>query len=369
MCSESTPEHPKPKRSLFSRSGRDPGAYERLVDADRLDLLRYARHLTVKAEDGSLNPKNMQKYLPYLRSIPKLRTLTLGTFHLHPHIPVFYEHFGMFTSTLRHLDIRNAECGAPELLYIICQFPLLEDLTIMSPTNGIILPPGHPVPTITQSPPLRGKLVLVQAWSRELSEGLAAFPGGLNFRSLELSWCNNLEVIFAVCHTVTSISYLWRGPGIDGELNPSVQPHIVIRPFGTTVTPLDLKRNVVLERFEFDASLTSLCQIHGWIHRTLQTITSPLFNEFVIWLPDQVIPWHPMRGDGWKVVDGLLNVLAERNPDFRVVFKGCFYSFFQGNLDGVRSFITSYLPLISSNRLVKFEYARVGSRFGRSDGL
>jgi len=122
---------------------------------------------------------------------------------------------------------------------------------------------------------------------------------------------------------------------------------------------------VVLERFELDASFTSLWQIHGWIYRTLQTINSPAFNEFVIWLPDEVIPWNSMKGDGWSVVDALLNVLAGRNPDFRVVFRGCFYSFFNGDFDGVRSFITSYLPLMSSNRMVEFEYARVGSRFGR----
>ena len=275
----------------------------------------------------------------------------------------------MFTGTLRHLDIRNAGCEASQLLHIICQFHLLEDLTIMSPTSGTVAPPGHPFPTITQSPPLRGKLVLVQARSRELSEGLAAFPGGLNFHSLELSWCNNLEAVFAACNTVASISYLWGGHGVDCESYHSIQVHVMIQPFGTIVITPDLKRNVVLERFELDASLTSLCEIHGWIHRTLQTITSPLFNEFVIWLPDQVIPWHPMRGDGWKVVDALLNVLAERNPNFRVVFKGCFYSFFQGDSDGVRSFITSYLPLISLNRLVKFEYARMGSRFGRLGDL
>ena len=125
----------------------------------------------------------------------------------------------------------------------------------------------------------------------------------------------------------------------------------------------------MLERFELDTSLTSLWQIHGWIHRTLQTITSPTFKELVIWLPDEVIPWNPTKGDGWKAVDESLNVLAKRNPNFRVVFKGCFYSFFNGDLDGVRSFIMSYLPLFSLNHFVKFEYARVGSRFGRLGSL
>lgn len=138
---------------------------------------------------------------------------------------------------------------------------------------------------------------------------------------------------------------------------------------GIIAIPLNLKQNVVLERLELDASLTNLWQIHEWIHTTLQTITSPTFNELVIWLPDEVIPWNQAKGDGWNVVDESLNVLAGRNPDFRVVFRGCFYSFLSGAPDGVRSFIMSYLPLFSSNHLVKFEYTRVGSRFARLSSL
>jgi len=228
VCFDSEPGSQKPKRFRFGRRrGGDPGAFAQLINGDRLDILHYARHLTIKAEDGPLVPRNMQKYLPHLRSITRLHTLTLGAFHFHPFTPLFNEHFGMFANTLRHLDIRNADCGAPELLYLICQFPLLEDLTIMSSPSGIVVPTEHPVPTITQSPPLRGKLALVQVRSRELSEGLAAFPGGLSFRSLELSWCTHLETIFAACgQTVTSISYLWRGGGIDSESGPSIQPYI-----------------------------------------------------------------------------------------------------------------------------------------------
>jgi len=82
--------------------------------------------------------------------------------------------------------------------------------------------PGHTIPTITQSPPLRGKLVLARACSRELSDGLAAFPGGLNFRSLELSWCERPQALLAACgRTVTSISYLFRS-GDNSESTSSI---------------------------------------------------------------------------------------------------------------------------------------------------
>jgi len=53
VCSGSSTVHPRP--SLFARPKRDPGAFRRLVDADRSGVLRYTRHLTIKADGSSLN--------------------------------------------------------------------------------------------------------------------------------------------------------------------------------------------------------------------------------------------------------------------------------------------------------------------------
>ena len=231
VCLGSRPEYTKPKPSLlstFSRRKRDPGVFEQLIDADRSGVLPYTQYLALKPKhfyySPRFNPRDMQGYLPYLRSITKLRSLTLDAFFLPPFIPVFNDYFGMFADTLRHLDIRNTNCSERELLHIICRFPLLEDLTLVYPAGGFI---AHPVPEITQSPPLRGKLGLVQVASNELSEGLAALPGGLNFRSLELSWCKHLEAVLAACsHTVTSVSYLWKWGDLDSESNLSIRVYI-----------------------------------------------------------------------------------------------------------------------------------------------
>ena len=212
----------KLKGSLFDR----PEAFELLVDANRSGLLRYTRHLTFKIKDGSFTPRNVKEHLPHLRSITNLDNLTLDTFHVRPFIPVFHECFGMFTNTLRHLDIQNADGTERQVLYIICQFPLLEDLSVTLPVV-VVEYPECLVPTTTQSPPLRGKLFLARTYSRRLLEGLAAFPGRLNFRSLELFRCNDLQVILEACgRTVTSISYLWCGDSGDGELDSSVYMQI-----------------------------------------------------------------------------------------------------------------------------------------------
>ena len=144
---------------------------------------------------------------------------------------------------------------------------------------------------------------------------------------------------------------------------------------GTIATPLDLKSCVVLERFEFTLDLSSLGQIDGWIHQSLLTITSTLFNEFAIWILNTVYPWSlqwPLSDNGWNAVDGLLNVLAERNPDFRVMVRGDFYSFrcgIRGEHDTIRWLIEDRLPLISSKGLVKFEQVVDAENRFRKSGI
>ena len=232
VCLGSIKAHSKPTGSLLGNPKRTPGVFERLVDADRSGVLPHTRRLTFKPSHTNsyqyFYPRHLQEYLPYLRSITKLHTLTLNAFDISPFIPVFNEHFGMFANTLRHLNIRNTHATTRDLTYIMCQFPLLEDLTIAHPVELEIAHPGDKVPVITQSPPLRGKLALVWAGPM-LSGGLAAFPGGLNFRSLELSWSRNLGPILAACsHTATSVSYLWPRLNIYGEPNLPTRMRIAV---------------------------------------------------------------------------------------------------------------------------------------------
>lgn len=221
--------HSKPMLSLFSRRKRVHEASERWTDPKRLVLLRYTRYLTLWMRDDASDPRDVQEYLPPLRSIAKLNALTLIAFHAHLFIPIFDDCFGTFTNTLRYLDIRDTYSTEQQLLYIICQFPLLEDLTIVSPTE-MVTHPRHPVPTITQSPLLRGKLFLAEVYSEELFEGLAALPGGLHFRSLEFFRYGGSQAVSAACgHTVTSISYLWSAwNSTNGESNSFIRADIAM---------------------------------------------------------------------------------------------------------------------------------------------
>ena len=125
---------------------------------------------------------------------------------------------------------------------------------------------------------------------------------------------------------------------------------------------------MVLERFEFNVSLQDISLVDGYIYRTLRTITSPVFNEFVFWMLDTGSPMSLLDRDGWAALDVLLKSIAERNPNFRVVFKGGYYSFMDGVLsdDGARTFLSRYFPFASSSRWGRFEFVgRSKNRFGK----
>ena len=130
---------------------------------------------------------------------------------------------------------------------------------------------------------------------------------------------------------------------------------------------------MVLERFEFNVVSSNLLRVQEWIHHTLQSITSPVFNEFVIWILSEGCSRSPLIDGSWLALGESLDALAKRNHSFRVVFKGDFYSFRYGTLDasdGFCSLIASYMPLVWSNRRVKFEYApRAANRFLISGAL
>jgi len=117
------------------------------------------------------------------------------------------------------------------------------------------------------------------------------------------------------------------------------------------VPALDLKQSVVLERFEFSVAITDLSLAHGWIHQILESLTSPVFNEFVIWVLGEWYPTTTIDGDDWKAVDASLVSLAERNPGLRLVLTG----------NGDSSPIPSYLPLATSGGLI-----RTGSTHGEN---
>lgn len=196
---------------LFKRpkGGIDP-RLERLVAADRQGLLQYTRHLVIRTGRLPLTPQSLQPYIPYFHSIDKLQTFVVDGLDIPAFVPVFDDYFGMFTHSLRGLDIKYILDSERQLLCFISQFPLLEDLSIQS-CYVVYSHPNPSLPMLRTSPPFRGHLKLsIIMDSRSLCEALAQLPEGLNFTSLELKGCGNPAAIITACQfTLRSVLYTW----------------------------------------------------------------------------------------------------------------------------------------------------------------
>ena len=128
----------------------------------------------------------------------------------------------------------------------------------------------------------------------------------------------------------------------------------------TTVHALNLVGSTALERVELHIELASLPRAHEWVFWTLRSIvSSPAFNEFVIWVRSGDYEGRQVDINGWKTVESSLCALAESNPDFRVVFKGDPPSFLYapwGIYDRARLFFETHLPAVLSKGFARIEY-------------
>ena len=197
-------------KALFKRSKRGSDSLERLADVDRRGLLPHTRNLVLKMDELAFVPQSLRPYTPYFLSIHNLRTLVIDGLDVTAFMPVFTSCLGMFTRSLRSLDIKHIWDSDRQLLWFISQFPLLEDLSIRS-CYALYLFLGPSPPLIRTSPPFRGHLNLSLLMdSQSLCEALAQFPGGLNFTSLELKGCGKPAAVIAACQfSLKSVSYTW----------------------------------------------------------------------------------------------------------------------------------------------------------------
>lgn len=213
----------------LKRPKEDSGGLERLVAADRRGLLQHTRHLALRTNELSLVPQSLEHYIPYFRSIAKLQTLVIDGLDVSALMPMFDDCLGMFTHSLRSLDIKHIWDSDRELLSFVSQFPLLEDLSIRY-CYALYFFLGPSPPMFRTSPPLRGHLNLSLIMdSQTLCEAMAQLPAGLHFTSFELKGCGKPGAILTACQlTLRSVSYTWTT--ILGKYHslPRKTPHLTI---------------------------------------------------------------------------------------------------------------------------------------------
>ena len=108
-----------------------------------------------------------------------------------------HEHCDILKSTIRTLTLRYPRGSVKELLCFIGLFSSLENLIVDSIDRNFTS--GTFVPVLETSPPLTGRLTLTGIFDREFMSGLVSFQKGVKFRTVDLQYCGEVQVIVDGC--------------------------------------------------------------------------------------------------------------------------------------------------------------------------
>jgi len=199
-----------------------------------------------------------------------------------PHGVSFVQLRGL-SPTLKSLRLSDVGIPTPEILSLICSFPLLEDLSFHSETpegdtDGWTTPPT--------SPKLTGSLRM-KAKNRSLLRGLLNLPGGLHFSKIRVEWraedydSRTTTDLFPRCFdTLESlyVEYYWFRP------------------------PLDLSNAAKLKCVKFGWDGTDI----RWITATLQTVHPEPLQRITVFLRNTLFNPTVEMVREWHELDRLL---------------------------------------------------------------
>ena len=186
--------------------------------------------------------------------------------------------FHKFSSTLKSLHVCPILLPYPQLLDLVCSFPLLENLTLAghqlsSDGEGDTKGPQTIAPSA--SPPLTGALDLyVLGGLGKIACQLLDLPNGIRFRKLTFSWDHKedlrwmTQVVARCSHTLEylDVAYDFRRTSIRIYIPIN---NLILFPVGPESTSLDLSEATKLRDAVFRPG--SVCV--EWITTALQTIT------------------------------------------------------------------------------------------------
>jgi len=191
-------------------------------------LLQHIRHLLIHfPNDPSVKfVHGLDPNIHHLHTLTNVRSLRTYWMNIPLCITKVEEYFGAFLGSLQSLEL-NCLRGDDNILYFVCQFPNLRNLTIdLFPDYSNSECNDGSRFDIKTSPPFDGTLDLRLGMSagfendskraQLILRNLVTLPSGLKFRTLKLSWCtgDNLQLLIDACApTLECVEFTGRWSG------------------------------------------------------------------------------------------------------------------------------------------------------------
>jgi len=267
------------------------------LNAGRLGLLPLVKKLRVSVR-LEFSPKLFNcRILSQFSALTNVQDLTIYKLDIPSFMPRIRRYFGHFLLTVRSLTLSSPGGSRRQIIFFIGLFQHLEDLTLYD-GEGFAPWASRPAddPTLIPpfTPPLRGRLVVIDRNMAGLLKDMIQLFGGIRFRYMNIGDVGEARPLLGACAGTLETLRL-RPDGLYGKRlypkhapSPANDPTVMYSPLD-----FDLSRNKALRTLEVRArcivpehacrsNLPPNPAISTFFRTILPTITSPVFSEVIV---------------------------------------------------------------------------------------
>jgi len=174
----------------------DCQGFEAVDDLQNMNTICLVRKLVV-ARRMSQSDLAIPKITAHLNAFMYLQDLDIRYLDVGELFAWFPQHCGVLKSTLRTLTLRYPRGSTKQILCFVSLFSGLENLAVDNIEQESASDAVVPIPE--SSPPLTGRLTLTGILDQEFMSGLACLQKGIKFRTLDLQFCGEAQVLIDGC--------------------------------------------------------------------------------------------------------------------------------------------------------------------------
>ena len=265
-----------------------------LRKASKHGLLPFVKKLKLfgsltSASGVGFNPDILRQ----ISGLTNVRELEIDGLDIPAFTPKIQKHFDHFLPRLQSLFLRNPEGSNRQIIFFIGLFQRLEDLTFDFPSVISSIRKKRPLndPRLIppSTPPLRGRLEIIEFDRPQFLEEMIDLFGGIRFRYISLFRLAEPRLLLNACaETLEAVQLCPLRPW--SQQSPSERARLLANDFTVSSSLFNLSKNKSLQTLEVLAgSLTDLPgsrmskpDILTFLKTVLSTITSPTFSELIV---------------------------------------------------------------------------------------